>query len=56
MQKLYPELVTVDESTEEKYLTVNYMQYTAVLQAQIIELSKEIQELKDKLNDIYNKE
>ena len=56
MQKLYPELVTVDESTEEKYLTVNYMQYTAVLQSQIIELHKEIQELKDKLNDIYNKE
>ena len=56
MQELYPQLVTVDESTEEKYLTVNYMQYTAVLQAQIIELSREIQELKDKLNDIYNKE
>ena len=47
MQQLYPELVTVDESTEEKYLTVNYMQYTAVLQAQIIDLKKEIEELKE---------
>ncbi len=47
MQQLYPELVTVDESTEEQYLTVNYMQYTAVLQAQIIDLKKEIEELKE---------
>lgn len=47
MQELYPQLVTVDESTEEKYLTVNYMQYTAVLQQQIIDLKKEIEELKE---------
>ena len=58
MQKLYPELVIVDESTEEKYLTVNYMQYTAVLQAQIIELQEQLDSLWKiiKENDIYNKE
>ena len=52
MQELYPELVSVDESTEEKYLSINYMQYTAVLQQQIIDLKKEIDELKDIIKDI----
>ena len=52
MQNLYPELVSVDESTEEKYLSINYMQYTAVLQQQIIDLKKEIDELKDIIKDI----
>ena len=55
MQKLYPELVIVDESTEEKYLSVNYMQYTAVLQAQIIELQEQLNSLWKiiKEKDIY---
>lgn len=41
MIELYPELVSKG-SSKEHYLSVNYAQYTAVLQAQIIELHKEI--------------
>ena len=51
MQELYPELVSVDESSEEKYLSVNYMQYTAVLQKQILDLKDEINELKKIIKD-----
>lgn len=47
MIELYPELVAKG-STKEHYLSVNYAQYTAVLQAQIIELHKEIDDLKCK--------
>lgn len=47
MVELYPELVSKG-STKEHYLSVNYAQYTAVLQAQIIELHKEIDDLKRK--------
>ena len=47
MVELYPELVSKG-STKEHYLSVNYAQYTAVLQAQIIELYKEIDDLKRK--------
>lgn len=47
MIELYPELVAKG-STKEHYLSVNYAQYTAVLQAQIIELHKEIDDLKRK--------
>lgn len=47
MIELYPELVSKG-STKEHYLSVNYAQYTAVLQAQIIELHKEIDDLKRK--------
>lgn len=47
MIELYPELVSRG-STKEHYLSVNYAQYTAVLQAQIIELHKEIDDLKRK--------
>lgn len=47
MIKLYPELVS-EGSSKEHYLSVNYAQYTAVLQAQIIELYEEIKNLKDK--------
>lgn len=42
VRELYPELVI-----EDKYLSVNYAQYVAVLQAQIIDLKKEIDELKN---------
>ena len=44
VQKLYPELVTNGE-----YLSLNYAQYTAVLQAQIIELNNRIKQLESKL-------
>lgn len=54
MQEKYPQLVIVDESTDEKYLSVNYMQYTAVLQQQIIDLKKEIDELKEIIKDSNN--
>lgn len=47
MIELYPEMVSKG-STKEHYLSVNYAQYTAVLQAQIIELHKEIDDLKRK--------
>lgn len=47
MIELYPELVSRG-SSKEHYLSVNYAQYTAVLQAQIIELYKEIDDLKRK--------
>lgn len=37
VRELYPELV-IEDNTEDKYLSVNYAQYVAVLQAQIIDL------------------
>lgn len=46
VKELYPELV-IEDNTEDKYLSVNYAQYVAVLQAQIIDLRKEIDELKN---------
>ena len=46
VRELYPELV-IEDNTEDKYLSVNYAQYVAVLQAQIIDLKKEIDELKN---------
>lgn len=46
VRELYPELV-IEDNTEDKYLSVNYAQYVAVLQAQIIDLRKEIDELKN---------
>ena len=46
VKELYPELV-IEDNTEDKYLSVNYAQYGAVLQAQIIDLKKEIDELKN---------
>lgn len=51
MQEKYPELVIEDNTTEEKYLSVNYMQYTAVLQKQILDLQDEINELKKIIKD-----
>lgn len=46
VREVYPELV-IEDNTEDKYLSVNYAQYVAVLQAQIIDLKKEIDELKN---------
>lgn len=48
VQKIYPELVT-EEKTDEKYLSLNYAQLTAVLYAEILELKAEIKQLKDKI-------
>ena len=41
VRELYPELV-IEDNTEDKYLSVNYAQYVAVLQAQIIDLKKDL--------------
>lgn len=46
VREVYPELV-IEDNTEDKYLSVNYAQYVAVLQAQIIDLKREIDELKN---------
>lgn len=46
VRELYPELV-IEDNTEDKYLSVNYAQYVAVLQNLIIDLKKEIDELKN---------
>lgn len=43
VEKKYPELVNSDG----EYLSLNYQQYTAVLQAQIIELEKRIKQLEN---------
>lgn len=43
VKEKYPELV----NSEGEYLSLNYQQYTAVLQAQIIELDKRIKELEN---------
>lgn len=44
VRELYPELV-IEDNTEDKYLSVNYAQYVAVLQAQIIELNNSVKQL-----------
>ena len=49
VKEVYPELVITDDSTEDKYLSLNYAQLTAVLYAEIKELKKEINELKKKI-------
>lgn len=45
VQEIYPELVT--EQGEDKMLSLNYAQLTAVLQAEILELKEEIKKLKN---------
>lgn len=54
VKALYPELVTVDESTDEKYLSLNYQQLTAVLYAEIKELKNQIRELNEKVRTMAN--
>lgn len=49
VQALYPELV-LDDGSENHYLSLNYSQMVAVLEAQIIELKNKIEELENKLN------
>lgn len=45
VKEKYPELV-IEDNTDNHYLSLNYAQYTAVLQAQIIELNNVITDLK----------
>lgn len=47
VKEFYPELVVTDNSTDEKYLSLNYAQLTAVLYA-------EIKELKERINKLEN--
>lgn len=49
VRELYPELV-IEDNTEDKYLSVNYAQYVAVLQAQIIDLKKRDRRIKEYKN------
>lgn len=51
VQKLYPELV-IEGTDENKYLSLNYAQYTAVLQSQIIEIDDEVTTLKKKVKNL----
>lgn len=50
VREKYPELV-METNSEEKYLSLNYNGITAILEAQIIELSNKITELENKLNN-----
>ena len=52
MKKMYPELVVEDK---DKYLSIAYSQYTAVLQAQIIEQQVQIAELQEQIKKITDK-
>lgn len=54
VKKVYPELVVTDESTDEKYLSLNYAQLTAVLYAEIKELKNQIRELNEKVRTMAN--
>ena len=54
VKEVYPELVITDESTEEKYLSLNYQQLTAVLYAEIKELKNQIKELNEKVRTMAN--
>ena len=48
VKEIYPELVITDDSTEDKYLSLNYAQLTAVLAAEIKELKERITQLENK--------
>ena len=54
VRELYPELVE-ETNTEEKYLSVNYPQITAVLASQINELYDVIDKLKKEIKELKNK-
>lgn len=57
VQELYPELVTtyIDDDSGNEYLALNYSQYTAVLQAQLINHEDEITQLKNRVQELENK-
>lgn len=54
VKEVYPELVITDENTDEKYLSLNYAQLTAVLYAEIKELKNQIKELNEKVRTMAN--
>lgn len=49
----YPELVRLEN---DGYYTLNYIEITPILEAQIIKLSKQVEELTNKVNELENKE
>lgn len=51
VKEIYPELV-IEEQTENKYLSLNYNQLTAVLSAQINELTDKVNELTTQINKL----
>lgn len=55
VKEIYPELV-IEEQTENKYLSLNYTQLTAVLAAQINELTDKVNELTTQINELKNKQ
>lgn len=54
VQALYPELVKVNTSTIENYLSLNYGAITAVLSAQINKVEDEVEVLKNRIRQLEN--
>lgn len=54
VQTLYPELVKVNTSTTENYLSLNYGAITAVLSAQVNRVEDEVEVLKNRIRQLEN--
>lgn len=54
VQTLYPELVKVNTSTTENYLSLNYGAITAVLSAQVNKVEDEVEVLKNRIRQLEN--
>lgn len=54
VQTLYPELVKVNTSTTENYLSLNYGAITAVLSAQVNRVEDEVEALKNRIRWLEN--
>lgn len=54
VQALYPELVKVNTSTIENYLSLNYGAITAVLSAQVNKVEDEVEALKNRIRQLEN--
>ena len=54
VQALYPELVKVNTSTIENYLSLNYGAITAVLSAQVNRVEDEVEALKNRIRQLEN--
>ena len=54
VQALYPELVKVNTSTIENYLSLNYGAITAVLSAQVNKVEDEVEVLKNRIRQLEN--
>lgn len=54
VQTLYPELVKVNTSTTENYLSLNYGAITAVLSAQVNRVEDEVEALKNRIRYLEN--